>query len=54
MINAWKLELERAEKRLNVVETELVMKGYLNGWLIQNYEEEARLLRERIKVLRYD
>ena len=45
-------ELELAEKRLSKVETEIVMGGYLNGWLLKSYKEEAEILRERIKVLK--
>jgi hypothetical protein len=45
-------ELKVAEKRLSKVETEIVMGGYLNGWLLKSYKEEAKILRERIKVLK--
>jgi hypothetical protein len=45
-------ELKVAEKRLSKVETEIVMGGYLNGWLLKSYKEEAELLRERIKLLK--
>lgn len=45
-------ELRIAEERLSKVETEIVMGGYLNGWLLKSYKEEASLLRERIKELK--
>lgn len=45
-------ELKESEKRLSKVETEIVMGGYLNGWLLKSYKDEANLLRERIKVLK--
>jgi hypothetical protein len=44
--------LEKTEKRLSQVETELAMSNYLNGWLIKSYEEEAKVLRERIKIIK--
>lgn len=46
--------LEKSKDRLSIVETELVMKGYLNGWLIKSYEEERDILKERIKNLEKD
>ena len=43
--------LEATKERLNIIETELVMRDYVNGWLIKNYESEVILLKERISKL---
>ena len=34
---------------INKIKTELVMKGYLNGWLIKYYEEELNKLQHENK-----
>ena len=45
-------ELKIAESRLSKIETEIVMGGYLNGWILKSYKDEAALLRERIRELK--
>jgi len=34
---------------INKIKTELVMKGYLNGWLIKYYEEKLNKLQHENK-----
>jgi len=41
-------QIENLKKRINWLKRELVMEGYLNGWLIKGFRKE---LKEKTKKL---